>query len=198
MKDKNISFILPFLLWFIVTLAYAFRSTLQTAGFPIDPYFLLLYAFPIILLILNKISSADMGFRIGKPGYGLFFLLLLPGILFLRYYFMGLPMQLTANWLTLVVISVAEEFFFRGYLQSQFEKSFNNTTISFSLTNFLFLLVHVVKGYSILSSVMTGLIGVYFSFAKDKSGGDSLAYSAGAHSLYNLVASSVQRIGGNL
>ena len=105
---------------------------------------------------------------------------------------MGKPFVLTEGATLLVIGSIAEEFFFRGYLQSQFEKSFDNTGLSFFLTNLLFMLVHFVKGYSLLPLSMIGLVGLYFSIARDKSGGDSLVYPAGAHSLYNLVASSIK------
>jgi len=178
--------ILPFLLWLIVTLVYAFKFQLNIV-LP-NSYVMTLFALPIILIIFKKFSFSKLGFRVGKPVTGLFFMILLPLILFLRFYFMGSSFRLTGFPLALILGSIAEEFFFRGYLQEEFKKPFG-TIGSFAITNFLFALVHFIKGYSILGLVSTGLIGLYFSITKDRQGGDSLFYSMGAHSLYNIVVS---------
>ena len=110
---------------------------------------------------------------------------------------MGVKFQFFAEGFpqALIIASVAEEFFFRGYLQEEFKKSFGTNT-GFFLTNFLFALVHFVKGYSLPATAMTGLIGLYFSVTKDKQGGNSLIYSMSAHSLYNLAVTSFQGVGG--
>ena len=185
---------LSFFLWVLVAVAYAFRRPIQQGGFPIDPYYLTLFAFPILLIIFRKFSFSDLGLRIGKPLVGLFFVFLLPAILFLRWRFMGIPFHLSQNYFPMILIgSIAEEFFFRGYLQEEFKKSFG-TNISFLITNLLFALVHFVKGYSLAPTLITGLIGVYFSLTKDKQGGNSLIYSMGAHSLFNLVVSSMPQL----
>lgn len=156
-------------------------------------YFPTLYLLPAALLLLGKIRFSDLGFRFGKPTNGLFIALLLPAILFLRYKFMGLGFQLIPGWQGLIYGSVGEELFFRGYLQEQFSRFFSSN-ISIALTNFFFMLVHVVKGYSLLPSLMIFIIGVYFSIGRDKRGGDSTIYSMIAHSLYNLVAVSIPKI----
>ena len=189
---KKTSIWLPFVLWILVTTAYALRTPIQkTLGFAIDPYQLTLFGLPVLLIILGRFSFSDLGFRVGRPLVGLFFVFLLPTVLFLRWYFMGVKFQFFAEGFpqALIIASIAEEFFFRGYLQEAFKKSFGTNT-SFFLTNFLFALVHFVKGYSLPATTMTGLIGLYFSVAKDKQGGNSLIYSMSAHSLYNLVATS--------
>lgn len=103
-------------------------------------------------------------------------------------------MRLTDGYLMFILGSWAEEFFFRGYLQEEFNK-FLGKTFGFTVTNFFFMLVHVVKGYSLLSSLVIFAIGIYFSFTKDKEGGNSLVYSMGAHSFYNLIAASAVRVG---
>ncbi len=184
--------ILPFLLWSVVTLVYAFKFQLNIV-LP-NSYVVTLFVLPTILIILKKFSFSKLGFRVGKPATGLFFVFLLPLVLFLRFYFMGSRFSLTEFPLALILGSIAEEFFFRGYLQEEFKKSFG-TNGSFAVTNILFALVHFVKGYSIVGSLSTGLIGLYFSVTKDKQGGDSLFYSMGAHSLYNIVVSTMGRGG---
>lgn len=128
-----------------------------------------------------------MGLKIGKPLDGLFIALLLPVILFLRYKTMGRVFFLASNWQLLTFGSIGEEFFFRGYLQGQFNK-FLGASLSMVATNFFFMLVHVVKGYSLISSLMIFIIGVYFSYGRHPKGGDSLLWSSIAHPLYNLVA----------
>jgi len=184
---------LPFFLWLIVALVYAFRYQLNIV-LP-NSYIVSLFALPIILILLKKFSFSKLGFKVGKPATGLFFMFLLPVILFLRFYFMGNNFRLTEFPLALILGSFAEEFFFRGYLQEEFKKSFG-TYGSFAVTNILFALVHFVKGYSILGSLSTGLIGLYFSITKDeKQGGGSLFYSMGAHSLYNIVVSTMGKGG---
>ena len=182
----------PFFLWLVVTLVYVFKFQLNII-LP-NSYVVTLFALPIILIILKKFSFTKLGFKIGKPAAGLFFMILLPLILFLRFYFMGSNFRLTEFPLALILGSIAEEFFFRGYLQEEFKKPFG-TVGSFAMTNFLFTLVHFVKGYSIVGSLSTGLIGLYFSITKDKQGGDSLFYSMGAHSLYNIVVMTMSRGG---
>lgn len=184
--------LLPFFLWLIVTLVYAFKFQLNII-LP-NSYVVTLFALPIILIIFKKFSFSQLGFRVGKPASGLFFMILLPLILFLRFYFMGSRFSLTEFPGALILGSVAEEFFFRGYLQEEFKKPFG-TIGTFIITNLLFALVHFVKGYSIVGSLSTGLIGLYFSITKDKQGGNSLFYSMGAHSLYNIVVSTMSRGG---
>ena len=185
--------LLPFFLWLVVTLVYAFKFQLNII-LP-NSYVVTLFALPIILIIFKKFSFSKLGFRVGKPANGLFFIILLPLILFLRFYFMGSSFRLTGFPLALILGSIAEEFFFRGYLQEEFKKQFG-TGGSFVITNLLFALVHFVKGYSILGSLSTGLVGLYFSIAKDeKQGGGSLFYSMGAHSLYNIVVTTMSRGG---
>lgn len=185
--------LLSFFLWLIVTLVYAFRYQLNVI-LP-NSYMVSLFSLPIILIILKKFSFSKLGFKIGKPVVGLFFMFLLPAVLFFRFYFMGSRFNLTEFPLALILGSVAEEFFFRGYLQEEFKKSFGDWG-SFAVTNLLFALVHFVKGYSILGSLSTGFVGLYFSITKDeKQGGGSLFYSMGAHSLYNIVVSTMGRGG---
>ncbi len=187
-KDKILSILLPILLWGVVAAAYAFRRPLEMLLFSIDPYILLLFGIPVVLLLLKKVSFSDIGLKVGKPLYGLPLALFLPAILFLRLFFMGKSFVLTGDLLFLIIASTAEEVFFRGYLQSQFDKSFNgNIGLSFVLTNLLFASIHLIKGYNILGVLSVGAVGLYFSFVKDKKGGDSIGYSAAAHSLYNIV-----------
>lgn len=163
------------------------------AGFPVDPYFVVLFAIPILLILAKKFSFADLGIRLGKPLTGLFFVLLLPGILFLRYYLTGVGWAPSENLGSIVPGSVAEEFFFRGYLQEVLQKTLG-AGFSFFLTNLLFALVHYIKGYSLVPTLVIGVIGFYFSLAKDqKQGGGSLAYPTISHILYNIVSSGASR-----
>lgn len=179
-----------------VVALYAARRPLQEAGFPLDPYVAALIAIPVVLLVLRKISLADMGLMgLGRIGSGLFFTALLPGVLYLRLRLMGIPFELAPFVSPLVIGSLAEEFFFRGYLQNNFEKS-SNATVSFILTNALFTLVHIVKGYSALPSLVIFAVGLYFSFARSEKGGGSLIYPMAAHVLYNIVTSSMPQVGG--
>lgn len=181
--SKKIPWLVIFL-GFLVSLIYGLRK--------IDPqfgslYYPALYLLPLILVFIGKLRFGEMGFQIGKPLDGLFIVFLLPAILFLRYKFMNIPFFLTPAWPDLVVGSIGEEVFFRGYLQGQFNKSFH-PNLSVILTNFFFMLVHLVKGYSLLSGLMTFIIGVYFSIGRDHRGGNSIFYGMAAHVLYNLVA----------
>ncbi len=190
---RQTSVLVPIGLAVLVVVAYAFRKYLQQGGLPIDPYYTALFALPIILILFKKFSFADLGFRVGKPLVGIFFVFLIPVILYLRWYFMGrqfvLPVDLP---LMLLIGSFAEEFFFRGYPQEDFKKRFGgNIWISLVITNIIFASTHLVKGYSLPAAGMTGLIGAYFGITKDKQGGDSLFYSMAAHGLYNLIATSV-------
>lgn len=184
---------LPILSGLIVIGAYALRRVIQIPIF--DIYYTTLFAIPIILILLNKFSLGELGVRIGKPLAGIFFVLLLPTILFLRWRFMGRPFNPPDFFLLIAIGSVAEEFFFRGYLQEEFKKHLNgNIWLALIVSNLFFALVHFVKGYSLLPTLMTGLIGSYFGITKDKQGGDSLIYSALAHILYNFVAISVPQV----
>ncbi|MBI2640710.1 MAG: CPBP family intramembrane metalloprotease [Candidatus Sungbacteria bacterium] len=179
----------------VVTALYIVRRPLQEVGVPFDPYVAALIAIPVVLLTLRKISLADMGIiSLGSPAYGLFFVLLLPGILYLRLRLMGIPFELAPYASSLVIGSLAEEFFFRGYLQKDFEKD-SNRAVSFILTNVLFTLVHIVKGYSLLPSLVIFVVGFYFSFARHEKGGGALVYPMAAHVLYNIVVSSMPRVG---
>lgn len=182
MVKKN--FWLPVLWGFFICFVYGLRKIIPGSG---DLYFPALYLIPIVLLISGKVKLSEMGFRIGRPVDGLFIALLLPVILFLRYKTMGRVWFLAPQWQALVIGSVGEEFFFRGYLQGQFEKIFG-ANFSLLLTNFFFMLVHVVKGYSLVSSLMIFIIGVYFSYGRYPKGGNSLFWSSIAHPLYNLIA----------
>lgn len=190
---RQTSVLVPISLSAVVIVAYVFRRALQETGFPIDPYYAVLFALPIFLILFKKFSFEDLGFRVGKPLVGIFFIFLIPVILYLRWYFMGrqfiLPVDLP---LMLLIGSFAEEFFFRGYLQEDFKKRFGgNIWISLVITNIIFASVHLVKGYSLSATAITGLIGTYFGITKDEQGGNSLFYSMAAHGLYNLIAISV-------
>lgn len=184
---------IPIFSGFLVTVAYALRRVIQIPVF--DTYYSALIVIPIILILLKKFSFGELGVRIGKPLTGIFFVLLLPTILFFRWKLMGRPFHLPDLFLTIAVGSVAEEFFFRGYLQEEFKKQFKgNFWLGLLVSNLFFALVHFVKGYSLAATLMTGWIGAYFGIAKDKQGGDSLIYSALAHILFNLVAISVPQV----
>lgn len=190
---KQTSVLLPLLLSTAVIVAYALRKYLQQAGLPIDPYYTTLFILPVLLIFFKKFSFNDLGVRVGKPLAGLFFVFLLPGILFLRWYLTGRTFtSFEVLPVMLLIGSFAEEFFFRGYLQEDFKKRFgNNIWISLVITNIIFASVHLVKGYSLPATAMTGLIGAYFGITKDEQGGNSLFYSMASHGLYNLVAVSV-------
>ncbi len=190
---KFSSIFLPLALSGIVIAAYAFRRPLQENGFPLDPYYTALLVLPLLPILFKKFAVGDLGFRVGKPLTGLFFVFLLPVILFFRWSLMGKPIMLfTTLPILLLLGSLAEEFFFRGYLQEAFKKNFNdNFWVSLIFSNLIFASVHLVKGYSWEAAAITGLIGVYFGVTKDKQGGNSLFYAMAAHGLYNLIASSV-------
>jgi len=192
-EAKYSSLVIPSLAWVIVAVIYTFRRSINSAGFPIDPYYSILFAIPILLILAKKFPFADLGIRLGKPLTGLFFVLLLPGILFLRYYLTGANLVLPENLGILIPGSIAEEFFFRGYLQESLQKTLG-TGYSFFLTNLLFALLHFIKGYSLAPTLVVGVIGFYFSLAKDqKQGGGSLIYPTISHILYNIVSSGVSR-----
>lgn len=191
---KQTSVLVPILLSAIVIATYALRRPLQATGLmPFDPYYLILFLLPILLILFKKFSFDDLGFRVGKPLMGIFFVFLLPVILYFRWFFMGKPIMAPSAFPFMLLIgSFAEEFFFRGYLQEDFKKRFGgNIWISLLITNIIFASVHLVKGYSLPAAGVTGLIGTYFGITKDKQGGNSLFYSMAAHGLYNLVAISV-------
>lgn len=191
---KQTSVLIPFLLSGVVIAVYALRGSLQATGLmPFDPYYLALIVLPILLILLKKFSFADLGFRVGKPLMGIFFVFLLPVILYFRWSLMGRLVTVpTAFPFMLLIGSFAEEFFFRGYLQEDFKKRFGgNIWISLVITNIIFASIHLVKGYSLPAAAMTGWIGFYFGITKDKQGGNSLLYSMVAHGLYNLIATSV-------
>lgn len=175
---------LPVFLGFLICFIYGLRKIIPGSG---DLYFPALYLIPVLLIILGKAKLSEMGFKIGRPLDGLLIAFLLPVILFLRFKTMGRVWFLVPQWQALVIGSIGEEFFFRGYLQGQFEKYFG-ASLSILLTNFFFMLVHVVKGYSLVSSLMIFVIGVYFSFGRYPKGGNSLLWSSIAHPLYNLLA----------
>lgn len=178
------NFWLSIFLGFFISFIYGLRKIDPRFG---DFYFPTLYLIPFILIILGKVKLSEMGLRIGKPLDGLFIAFLLPVVLFLRFKTMGRVFFLVPEWQLLVIGSIGEEVFFRGYLQGQFEKTFG-ANLSIVLTNFFFMLVHVVKGYSLAPSLMIFVIGVYFSYGRHPKAGNSLLWSSIAHPLYNLVA----------
>ncbi|MBI2599890.1 CPBP family intramembrane metalloprotease [Candidatus Daviesbacteria bacterium] len=191
---KQTSVLVPIGLSAVVIAVYALRSPLQATGLmPFDPYYLVLFLLPILLILFKKFSFEDLGFRVGKPLMGIFFVFLLPVILYFRWSLMGRPIIAPTIFPFMLLIgSFAEELFFRGYLQEDFKKRFGgNIWISLVLSNIIFASVHLVKGYSLPSAAMTGLIGAYFGITKDNQGGNSLFYSMAAHGLYNLIAISV-------
>lgn len=175
---------LPIFLGFLISLIYGLRKIIPGSG---DLYFLALYFIPLILFLVKKTNVSEMGIRLGNPPNGLIFAFLLPLVLFLRYKTMGRIWFLTPAWPALVIGSIGEEFFFRGYLQGQFEK-YLGANLSLVATNFFFMLVHVIKGYSLISSLLIFLVGIYFSYGRHPKGGNSLLWSCIAHPLYNLVA----------
>lgn len=189
---RQASVLFPLLLSAIVIATYAVRRPLQEIGFPIDPYYFVLFTLPILLIFFKKFSFDDFGFRVGKPLVGIFFVFLLPGILFLRWSLLGKSVIPFNTFSVMLLIgSFAEEFFFRGYLQEDFKKRFGgNLWMSLVLSNIIFASVHLVKGYSLPAVGITGLIGAYFGITKDKQGGNSLFYAMIAHGLYNLMATS--------
>lgn len=166
-------------------MSYVLRHRIN-AGF-IDIYYASLFVLPVMLIVFRKISFTDLGLKIGKPLSGLFFVFLLPAILFLRFYFRGDSFSGWDYFPTAIIIgSIAEEFFFRGYLQEQLGKSLG-AKIGIIAASALFMMAHVIKGYSFLSSLSIFFVGIYFGFARDKKGGDSVIYAMAAHILYNLT-----------
>ena len=184
-------FILPFLFWLVTAVVYTFTQSLNF--FIPNNYVIALFILPFLAVALKQFSFSSFGFRPGKPLAGLFWMIFLPAVLFVRLYFMGKTFHLDSFPWYLVFGSLGEEFFYRGYLQEVFKKFGLNG--SFFITNLLFALIHFIKGYSIFAAFLTGLIGLYFSFTKDKQGGDSLFYSMGAHTLYNIVVTAMGRGG---
>ncbi|MGB9911344.1 MAG: lysostaphin resistance A-like protein [Microgenomates group bacterium] len=174
---------LPIFLGFLICLIYGLKKIIPGTG---DLYFWALYLIPLILFLFKKTNLSEMGIRLGNPVNGLIFAFLLPTALFLRYKFMGKVWGLTTDWPILVIGSVGEEFFFRGYLQGQFEK-YLGANLSILITNFFFMLVHVIKGYYLLPALIIFLIGIYFSYGRHPKGGNSLLGSLIAHPLYNLL-----------
>jgi membrane protease YdiL (CAAX protease family) len=181
---RKTSLLLPIFLGFFICLIYGLRKFDPTLR---QLYFPALYLIPTALIFAGNIKLSEMGFRIGKPLDGLLVAFLLPTVLFTRYKLMGLTMGISPGWQSVVLGSVGEEVFFRGYLQGQFNKFFG-PNVSILITNSFFMLVHVVKGYSLTTALMTFAIGAYFSFGRDKRGGDSALWGAIAHPLYNLIA----------
>lgn len=179
---------LPFLAAILASVVYGYRYLLNQ--FVPNSYIVFLFSWPMILVLLRQIKVADLGIRKGNIGLGLFFAFLLPLILFLRYFLSGQEYILPPNLYILWIGSVGEELFFRGYLQEDWRKRYPETAAIF-LTSFFFALVHLVKGYTLLGTGMTFLLGLYFGVAKGSQGGNSLLYSAIAHCLYNTVVSAV-------
>lgn len=179
---------LPFLAASFSSAVYAYRVTLNQ--FIPNAYVVFLFGWPVVLILLRQIKVADLGIRRGNVGVGLFFAFLLPLILFLRYFLSGKEFILPSNLYILWIGSVAEEFFFRGYLQEEWRKRYGETAAIF-LTSFFFALVHLVKGYTLLGTGVTFLLGLYFGVTKSSQGGNSLIYSVAAHSLYNTVVALV-------
>lgn len=184
---RQLSVLVPLVFSGIVIGAYALRKY-----YLFDVYYLTLFILPVMLILLKKFSFADLGFRLGKPLMGIFFVFLLPVVLYFRWTLTGRVVVFPDVFpLMLLIGSFAEEFFFRGYLQEDFKKRFGNLYVALILSNIFFALVHFVKGYSLIDTATIGVIGVYFGFTKDEQGGNSLIYSMAAHGLYNLVATSV-------
>lgn len=177
----------PVLFWVITVLVYAFKHYVNRDWAFLYPLFL--YSLPLLLVLLKKISFSDLGLKTGNPLNGLFLAFLLPTVLFLRFKLMGSFFQLNLGYHYLLLTSVGEEFFFRGYLQEQFNQAWGEN-ISLAATNLLFMLIHTAKGYSLINSLIIFIIGVYFSLARDKRAGDSTIYAMIAHSLYNLITTS--------
>ncbi|MBI5036869.1 CPBP family intramembrane metalloprotease [Candidatus Micrarchaeota archaeon] len=180
---------LPLFLGAAVSAAYALRKSVP--GLPVDVYLAALLGLPLLLLVSGKVSLNDLGIRLGKPLPGLAFVLFLPAVLFLRFYFSGAPLALGFDWY-LLLASAAEELFFRGYLQHAFQPL--GKYQGFAATNLFFALVHAIKGYSLLLVAMIFAVGAYFSYARDEQGSDSIFYPMGAHGLYNLVATATRGV----
>ncbi len=185
---KNTLRWLPFFAASLASVVYGYRFLLNR--FVPNSYIVFLFSWPVVLILLKQIKVADLGIRKGNVGVGLFFAFLLPLILFLRYFLSGKSFILPPNLYLLWIGSVGEEFFFRGYLQEDWRKRYGET-VGILLTSFFFALVHLVKGYTLLGTGMTFLVGVYFGVAKSSQGGSSLIYSAIAHSLYNTIVAAV-------
>ncbi len=192
---RQTSVLVPIGLSGIVIAAYALRKYFfqaQEIYSLIDIYYLTLVALPVLLILFQKFNFTNLGFRVGKPLIGIFFVFLLPTILYFRWSTMGKAIIAPVTFpFMLLVGSFAEEFFFRGYLQEDFKRRFGNIWVAIVLSNIFFTLVHLVKGYSLTAAAMTGWIGFYFGITKDEQGGNSLFYSMAAHGLYNLIATSV-------
>jgi len=181
---KKVASLFPILSGLFICFVYGLRKFAPTLR---QLYFPALYLIPAALVLTRSVKFSEMGFRIGKPFNGLLIAFMLPVVLFARFKLMGLPMGIFPGWQGIVLGSIGEEVFFRGYLQGQFDKFFG-PNLSILLTNFFFTLVHVVKGYSLITALMILAVGVYFSFGRDKRGGDSTLWGMIAHPLYNLVA----------
>lgn len=184
---KNLGW-LPFLAAILASVVYGYRFTLNQ--YVPNSYIVFLFSWPLALMLLGRVKLGDFGIRLGNIGVGLFFVFLLPTVLFLRYRFSGIEFVVVPNLYIIWIGSVAEEFFFRGFLQGEWQKKFGETPAIF-LTNVFFALVHLVKGYSLLGTGMIFLVGTYFGYTKSSQGGNSLIYSAIAHCLYNTVVSAV-------
>ena len=158
---------------------------------------------PILVMLFSKDRLADYGFAAKKLGIqlltGIAIGLAMSFLLTLIPIFVGLgdyvnngnqyqyAWQFVYEFVYCIVgVSLTEEFVFRGLLFSKLKALSGSFTVALLCTSVLFGLFHFLNG-NILQIFITGLIGAFFCFCREKIKNCSLLSLIIAHGIYDAL-----------
>lgn len=158
---------------------------------------------PVLVMLFSKDRLSDYGFTTKKFGIQLltgiaiglvmsFLLTLIPIFAGLGDYVNnGNQYQFAWQFLyefvyCIVGVSLAEEFVFRGLLYSKLQALSGSFTVALLCSSVLFGLFHFLNG-NILQILITGLIGAFFCFCREKIKNCSLLSLIIAHGIYDAL-----------
>jgi membrane protease YdiL (CAAX protease family) len=181
------------LAWFAGTLA-AYAVILYLMGgyeTPSAIYHTLLLAFPVWLMRVDRANIRELGLVRGEWQSGLTLAITITVLAFIRIWArtgLALPAPDVALALTIIYSPVAEELFFRGYMQPKLESRFGRW-LGLVITAVLFTIIHLPK---VLLTPLVGpldliaffVLGVIFGYVRDV--GKSVYYPTLCHVGYNL------------
>jgi len=183
------------LIWYVITLTiYGILLNIFREYEILSAIYHISLLFPLVLVVLKREKLRDIGFRKGIFDESALILILgLPIMFFISQIFIfegTISIVLGYSLFSSIIIaSVTEEVFFRGFMQEKFYNTLNRKYLSIVIGAILFGLIHLprlsIGMYSIEGFIVSFILGGLFGWVYSE--GKTLMYPVVFHALWNLA-----------